>query len=90
MGGVPAWGVPAQGGGVSAQGDIPAQGVYLFAGCTCPGGVPIQRGVYLPGGVPAWGVPAQGGVPVQRGVYLPAGGVPALVPPPDRILDTRY
>ena len=39
-------GVPAQ--GVYLPGGVPAKGVYLPRGCTCPGGVPDQRGVYLP------------------------------------------
>ena len=42
----------------------------LFGGCTCPGGVPVYLGVYLPRGVYVpGGVPAQGGVPVRG--YLP-------------------
>ena len=50
--------------------------VYLPGGCACPGGVPARRGV------PAQGVPAGG---------VPARGVPAQVlPPVNRILDTRY
>ena len=43
------------GGSVPAQGDVPAQEVYLLGvptpgGCTCPGGCNLPRGVYLPGG----------------------------------------
>ena len=53
-------------------------------GCTCPGGVSAQVGVYLPrpGGLPAGVCTCQGCVPAQ-GVYLPrgctVGGVPASV-----------
>ena len=49
-------------------------------GVRAQGGVPAQGGMYLP----KWDVPAQGGVPAR-------GGAPAQVlPPVDRILDTRY
>ena len=57
--------------------------MYLILG----GGVPGPEGVYLVrGGVPG----PRGGVNGPRGVPGP-GGVPAQVlPPVDRILDTRF
>ena len=89
-GGCTCQGVYPSGGYLPRGSDVPAQGVYLPRGCTCPGGVPAQ-GVYMPGGVHAhgvylptgctWGVPAHRvylGAPTQ-GVYLVPGGVPAEV-----------
>ena len=49
-------------GGVPAQrGGVPAQGVYLPRGVYQPGGAPAQGDVPAQGGVPSRGVPAQGG-----------------------------
>ena len=58
---------------------VPAQGVYLPRGCTCQG-----EGCTYPGGcVPAGGCTCPGGFTCWR--------VPAqVIPPPNRILDTRY
>ena len=61
------------GGGVSAQGGVPAQGGYLPGG-TCLGGVPF-RGVYLPGSVPA-----QGGTCPEWGCTCPGGYLPWYSP----------
>ena len=80
-------GVLSPRGGVPAQGGVPAWGEYL------PRGVPGQGEVPAQGGVCPWGSTCPGGVPAW-GEYLPGGclprGVPAQVlPPVNRILDTR-
>ena len=63
--------------GCTCPGGVPAWGVYLLGGCTCP----RERGRGKEG-VPAWGVYLHRGCTCWRGmyllgVYLPGGGLPA-------------
>ena len=91
-------GVPAGGylvlGVYLVLGGVPGLGVYLvLGGCTWfPGGVPGPGGgVYLvPGDVPGpRGVPGLGGVPAGGCTW--SRGVPdQVLPPVDRMLDTRF